>query len=69
MVLPRHISCSDLSLGASGDMEIMGTMVELGSFLKRTCSGAPVFLTGHSGHFQMVVHLNPPFVATLVQGI
>lgn len=70
MVLPRNTSCSELSLGASGDadMEIMGTVAELGSFLKRTYFEAPgFFLTGHPGLFQMVVHLNLPFMATLVQ--
>lgn len=68
-MLPRHVSCSDLSPGASGDadVKIMGTVVEFGSFLKRTYFEAPVFLTGHPGHFQMVVHLSLPFTTTLVQ--
>lgn len=51
--------------GVSGDADTktMGTMAELGSFLKGTYLGALGFLTGH---FQMV-HLNPPFVNTPVQ--
>ena len=45
MVLPRNTSCSELSLGASGDadVEIMGTVAKLGSFLKRTYFEAPGF--------------------------
>lgn len=53
MVLPRNTSCSELSLGASGDadMEIMGTVAELGSFLKRTYFEAPGFFSQDTQDF------------------
>lgn len=52
MVLPiLAVVICHWGVSGSVDMEIMGTVVELNSFLKRTCLGALVFSLRTLEHF------------------